>query len=491
TGWIGLIDAGIMGALGAGDLSARVIFAIGGFVLIMTALAMRPWIGRAGSIGFAMLLALSPSITWFSRAGLTEVPALAVALIVITLFLAISRRPNIGLAIILGAAIGFGLSSNPRNLIVAIIFILALIIIGLTQTATVDNAHVRARIWWKRRALMMLTTVVVAIGVWATLATDFFTRRFFPTVYAALVSNWAATSNSFASSIGLYLPSFAFYEFFILLLAIVGLLAIISMRIRSQFAAFVLIWTVLATGFFLLTPAAAPMRILEILVPGALLGAFGLDWMHHTRMWPILRYPVYILALITIYVSIMANFFVIAPNSTRQFSRRALLFWSVPAATLAVRANCDSAIASLKGKNATVYSAADFPVLRWYLRELAPAPDAGHAGIIVGAKAPDTWPIAAKRQFKLDEQWKPALTGLTFPAAIRFLFTSHAWSHGNSRSITLLTRAALSSAPTTIYAPPSPAPGLTPPQAPPAPANSAPPSATPTPNVSPPIPGTI
>ncbi|MGH7913445.1 MAG: hypothetical protein ACREPW_02180, partial [Candidatus Binataceae bacterium] len=290
--WIHLLEAAVFAALGAGDFSARMVFALTGLLLIAAALAMRRQLGRAGTLAFAALLVLSPSVAYFSRAADSVVPALAFAVLALALFLELVDKPGRLIAAGLGAAIGLGLASGGAALVTAMFMLVALGIVGLIQALAGARMRLQVRVWWTRRRALFLTTVLVAAVVWLGCESDFFTRSPLDAVAASFRSNLGpAGHRGFAAGLDFYLPILSLYEFFVVLLALIGAVGVLTLRIRSRLATGALVWSALAVGFYLWTPARAPAFVLQMIVPMALLGAFVIEYLHHTIGWSIVRYP--------------------------------------------------------------------------------------------------------------------------------------------------------------------------------------------------------
>src|SRR5260370_32136741 len=174
------------------------------------------------------------------------------------------------------------------------------------------------------------------------------------------------------------------YEFLVVLLALIGALGVLALRIRSRLAAGALVWSALAVAFYLWTPARAPVFVLQMIVPMALLGAFVIQYLHHTIAWSIIRYPLAMLVLLTLYIQMANNFVWYAPDASQApWARTALLYWTDPATPLQTPVECPRVIALLPKAGASAFFATHSPVLRWYLRSLAPvakADGAEHTG---------------------------------------------------------------------------------------------------------------
>ena len=61
------LNAGVFWLFGASDFSARIIFALAGAALVAAPLLFRRHLGRAGALAAGLLLALSPSLLYYSR----------------------------------------------------------------------------------------------------------------------------------------------------------------------------------------------------------------------------------------------------------------------------------------------------------------------------------------------------------------------------------------------------------------------------------------
>ena len=58
--WITILQGWVFTELGAHDATARIVVALCGLILVASGFAMRPYLGRAGALAFAAILALSP-----------------------------------------------------------------------------------------------------------------------------------------------------------------------------------------------------------------------------------------------------------------------------------------------------------------------------------------------------------------------------------------------------------------------------------------------
>ena len=73
TSWVTILQGWIFAAIGASDATSRIVVTLCGLLLIATGFALRPVLGRAGALAFAALIAISPSVAYFSLGGSTVI----------------------------------------------------------------------------------------------------------------------------------------------------------------------------------------------------------------------------------------------------------------------------------------------------------------------------------------------------------------------------------------------------------------------------------
>ncbi len=462
-GWIHLLEAALFAVLGAGDFGARMVFALSGLLLVAMGFALRRHLGRAGGLAFAALLVLSPSVAYFSRAADGLVPALALAMLALALFLELVDKPGRLAAAGLGAAIGLGLASEGPALMTALFMLGALAGVGLVQAVAGARVRLQVRVWWARRKALFLITVAIAAVVWLGCESGFFTHSPLDAIAAAYRASFeAAGQRGFAAGLDFYLPMLSLYEFLVVLLAVAGALGVLTLRLRSRLACGALVWSALAAAFYLWTPARSPAFVLQMIVPMALLGACVIEYLHHTIAWSIVRYPLAVLALLTLYVQVANNFVWYAPDAGQApWARTALLFWTAPATSMQTPVQCARVAEALPAAGASAFFATDSPVLRWYLRALAPAATAdGAAAIVAGAGPASLAPAQgfATYEFELSDAWHPAWRSLSPAAALHYLLDARAWTPLDSQRVTIAVRPNAPLAPTVIFAPLEPPP---------------------------------
>ena len=156
------------------------------------------------------------------------------------------------------------------------------------------------------------------------------------------------------------------------------------------------------------------------------------------------------------------NFIWYAPDASQApWARTALLYWTEPATTSRTPIECARVTAQMPPHGASAFFAIDSPVLRWYLRALAPAATAEGATAIVGSVEQASLSQAqgfTTYEFELSDTWYPAWRSLSPPAALHYLLGAIAWTPLASRRVTIAVRPTITVAPTVILAPVGPPP---------------------------------
>src|SRR5229473_2923032 len=150
SGWIHLAQAGVFAACGASDFTARLLFVLAGLLLVAMSFEMRHYVGRAGAIGMGAILAVSPTVTWFSRSACGAIVAGALAVVAIALFMALQARPARRRSAALGLAGGLIIASDPAGIMLVTSLIGALALLGVGALLTRRNVWLRARVWLDR-----------------------------------------------------------------------------------------------------------------------------------------------------------------------------------------------------------------------------------------------------------------------------------------------------------------------------------------------------
>jgi predicted membrane-bound mannosyltransferase len=465
AGWIHLLTAGLFTIAGANDFTTRLVFALSGLLLVGMTFQFRHYLGRAGALALATMLSLSPAITWYSRASATAIPAVAMTLVTLAAFIDLKAHPNARRAVILGLFSGLMIAADPIGLVTAVIFVAALIPFGLWDLATRKHVGLAIRVWLDRYG--SLPAIVMA----AALATCAISQLMVPGGWdfdrighgASLMLGNAARRDAnhielaarLMAGLRFYLPAMMLYEFLIAFSGLFGALAIITLRIRSRFATWCLIWMALSAAFWLWTPMHRADALLAMLLPAAIVGAIALDWIHQRDRWPLLSWPLTALALLTLYVGAVANFVWSIPDASEApWARHANLFRGADATTQQAQLYARDAVAGISAADATVYfdGAVALP-LRWYLRGLRVVPSADAAAVVVSttslapshaspsvAQQSPAAQLAVSYHFDYAEDWVPNFAIARTSQVIGFLLSGRIWGAITTDDATIVVR---------------------------------------------------
>ena len=440
--WVAILEGGIFSALGATDATSRIVVTLCGLLLVATAFAMRPVLGRAGALAFAAMIAISPSVTYFSRGGSTTIASIAFMMAAIAIAESMRRHPNMLRAVGLGVAIALWLSADPIGYVTGAAAIVSVILVGLVNIVRIDHRRLRMLVWWDRRRALVIVGMIVAVGLWLALTTAFFHRPLVPAVKYYAAAAFAPPLIAFQHSIHRLIPVLLFYEFIVVMLAIVGVAAIVARKIGDGFAAWSIVWAIVTLLTLGAVSANRADAVVAIVLPLAMLGAYAVDWMHHSERWTSIRYAIVAAVWLTLYVQFTTNFVYPAPDvSEAAWRRHALLFWSEPATTIQTVKECERARNAVSAAGARAMIPDDAPQVQWYLRDFATTDSPDTASIVVKVGKTQSGAAAGNpdaSQFGFEEWWTPNFRGLTIVSAIRYFFTQQAWSDVEIRDLQIV-----------------------------------------------------
>jgi len=439
--WVAILQSWIFAAAGATDATSRIVVMLCGLLMVASGFAMRPFLGRAGALAFAALIAISPSVTYFSRGGSTAIASLAFMMIAIAIAESMRRQPGLARAAGLGAAISLWLSADPIGYATAAAVIVSLILAGAGDAVRIDHRRLRLRVWWDRRRALVFVCAIVAAGLWSLLTTAFFTRSLATVVGYDLRAAFAWPPIAFGHGLHRSIAILVIYEFIILILAISGAIAIVSRRSGDRVAVWSMVWAIVSLMTLATVGANRSDAVLAILLPLTILAAYAVDWMHRSERWNSIRYAIAAAVVFTLYVQFAANFVHPAPDTSEApWRRHALLFWSEPTTSIQTVRECKRArnAVSPAGAAAMIPDDNETPQVRWYLRDFALTDSPAAANIVVTIGKTQSGALAGNPdapQFGFEEWWTPDFGTLTMAGAIRYLLTQTAWSDVEIRDL--------------------------------------------------------
>jgi predicted membrane-bound mannosyltransferase len=437
--WVAMLQGWIFAAAGATDASSRIVAMLCSLTLVAVGFAMRPVLGRAGGLAFAALIAISPSVTYFSRGGSAAIVSIAFMMIAIAIAESMRRRPGVLRAAGLGVAIALWLSADPIGYVTATAMVVSLLLVGVADAMRIDHRRLRIRVWWNRRRLLVIVCAIVAIGAWLSLTTAFFHRPLVPAVQYSFSAAFAPPSIAFRHALHRLIPILAFYEFIIVILAIVGAGAIVTRRIGDRFAAWSVVWAVVMIAALAGLGANHSDAVVAAILPLAVVAACAVEWMHQSEQWNSIRYALAAAVALTIYVQLAVNFVYPAPDvSEAAWHRHALLFWAEPATSIQTVRECERVRNAVSLASASAMVPDDAPQVQWYLRDFAPTESRDTANIVVTVGKTQSGALAGNpdaSQFGFEEWWTPDFRTLTIAGALRYLLTQRTWSDVEIRDL--------------------------------------------------------
>lgn len=434
--WIQLVQAALFATAGANDFTARILQILAGCLMVAIAFAMRPYLGRAGSLAMGVLLALSPTLAYFSRTGAAGIVSDAAGLIAIVLFMSVIARPTRARAAALGLDCGLLLSSGLVGVVVGFSLVATLTLFGMIEVLATRHVYLRARVWLIRYGALAMTALVVALT--SCVATQLVVGGPFRGIVYQLTSLPRPSVPVILQSLSALALPIGFYDFQLAVLVLVGIGVAIATLRRNRFVTFPLLWTIASFGLCVFLSIPTRQRMLVLIPPAAMLGANAIEFLYRSSRWSIVRGPVYALVILTAYVQVMVNFVYPAPNpGEAAWARHANLYWGDGATTSDTSVRCAAVRKQIPPTDATVFHDGNWPAtLRWYLRSFRPVPSPDHARLVVQTNDKSVR-LAEPERFDFEEQWVPDPAKLDWHRAVTYFFTLQAWGDVTGKAATL------------------------------------------------------
>jgi uncharacterized protein (TIGR03663 family) len=315
--------------VGASDITARWLPAVAGLALVLLPYWFRHRLGRGGALVASLLLALSPSAVYFSRAldGSILVAACGLSLAVGLVCYVDTRRPRA--LYVAATALGLGLCAGPAFISLLLIFVLfTLLLIAAARLLRPEIGQASLAVaWWALRSEDRLAAQagVVLAATFGLAATSFVLHPAGIGHAADLIGAWARGFLREPGGQPVIYPLLLLvrYEPLILLLGLVegGWAAFRARRERpgrreasqpgSSFphTPFLLFWAVAGMLLVLLAGHRPPGNVLLVVVPLALLAGQGVQRAWRWLSSPSLRREVFPVAIIAGGALCLATFF--------------------------------------------------------------------------------------------------------------------------------------------------------------------------------------
>jgi uncharacterized protein (TIGR03663 family) len=269
--------------LGPSDFSARMLAVVTGLGLIALAWPLRALIGRRQALFYAVLVMLSPTISYYSRSLRHDVPIAFFTLAAVVAFLHFVRSGRRRHAYLAGAAIGLAAATKEDIYLTGFIFANALWLVGLARLESASPPlQQRASRWagevwgWLRTSWIPLATaVVIALTIALVLYTSLLTHPEEWNATARALRYWWGQHEK--QRIGgpwwYYLPLEIGYEALIFLPAASTFGRWVGLGARSRIQAMFLVWTVLSFALYAWAQEKVPWLLIPALLPQTVLAA--------------------------------------------------------------------------------------------------------------------------------------------------------------------------------------------------------------------------
>ena len=266
--------------VGASNTTARLLPAIFGLILIGFAWPLSRWIGRPAAIAYALLVLISPHLTYFSRFIREDLYSLVFTLTTIVcfrLFLETDRARWLTLS-----ATSFALAGvTKENAYMTGVLFVAFGAWALAERAASERPHgaalrkaaTAASLWARSRGRALVTAGLVFLSIWVLLYTAF----------GRYPSDWLAIPKALRYWMGqhaiaripgpwyYYFPQLAYYETGFLLAALFSLRG----KRRDPFFRFVVFWALGSLAIYAWAREKVPWLTVHCLLPITILAAVG------------------------------------------------------------------------------------------------------------------------------------------------------------------------------------------------------------------------
>jgi len=155
-------QSGALFLFGATDSVARFLPALTGAGVVLLALALKPFVGRAPAMAMAILATLSPALLFASRTGEPQILIAFFAMLLLVCLLYNGRRPSGWWAAGIGLALGGMLASGPASISVFLCMIVGFVAAWLVDSN--DDGAVRNAVTSLRGMDTLLVSGLVFVG---------------------------------------------------------------------------------------------------------------------------------------------------------------------------------------------------------------------------------------------------------------------------------------------------------------------------------------
>ena len=270
----------IVGLPNVGNATARFLPAVFGILLIGLAWPLSRWIGKPAAVAYAVLVLISPHMTYFSRFIREDPYSLVFTLGTILAFRYFLETEKAGW--LTGAAVLFALAGVTKEnaYMTGVIFVAFGVWVFLVKAFRGKAAGVQATLagtvaWIRRHFVPILTAGLVFLFIWALMYSAF---GKYPADWLAIpkaVKYWMG-QHAIARIPGpwyYYLPQLFYYETGVVFLAILAF----RNRRSDPFFGFLVFWTIASLAIYGWAREKVPWLTVHPLLPIMILAAIGLS----------------------------------------------------------------------------------------------------------------------------------------------------------------------------------------------------------------------
>jgi uncharacterized protein (TIGR03663 family) len=269
-------QSGMLFLFGASDSVARFLPALAGAGVVLLALALKPFVGRAAAMAMAILATFSPTLLFASRTAEPQILVAFFTMLLLVCFLYNGRAASRWWAAGMGLALGGMFASGPVSISVLLCMIVGLVAAGLVDSD--GEGAVRQGIRGLRSGMDEL--IVLAIAFAGTILLLF--SHGFSSVSALrgipeTISNWGrliVTTES-TTPTQFFLLVILLYEILALFCALVGFAVEGKERSGRLSSLFFLGWFVASLVLFSFSSGRSPQQAVLVVLPLVLWGGAG------------------------------------------------------------------------------------------------------------------------------------------------------------------------------------------------------------------------
>ncbi len=261
---------------GATDNAARLISALAGTCIVLLALALSPFIGRAASMAMAVLVAFSPTMLFASRTAEPQILIAFFALLVLVGFLFNGRSPSRRWTAGMGLALGGMLASGPASISVLLCMIVGVVAAGLVDSdgeSAIRRAFGGLRSGMDGLLVLGLTFLGTVVVLFSHGLSSVSALRGAPET----VANWGRliVTTPSTTPTQFFLLVILLYEILALFCALVGFAVEGTERKGRLSSLFFLGWFVASLVLFSFSSGRAPQQAVLVILPLVLWAGMG------------------------------------------------------------------------------------------------------------------------------------------------------------------------------------------------------------------------